>query len=177
MSGEKEVKCPSCGSCIKVSKTSETNQITCESCGLSGELDKKENEEWAIDAIQNSVEHEEALSFAEYFIKGWDKEAANVLGKITAGSICVVISIALFAFTRLGLINLVVTAIMVSEELAEIPAWVGMVLNLMDILTVLIFVIGCYYLITGYLHYRKFAVAKEYMLETNIKLRSMGKKD
>ena len=84
MSGEKEVKCPSCGSRIKVSKTSETNQITCESCGLSGELDKKENEEWAIDAIQNSVEHEEALSFAEYFIKGWDKEAANVLGKITA---------------------------------------------------------------------------------------------
>ena len=132
---------------------------------------------WSIDDFDGSVKHEEALLFANYFIKGWDKETGSVLLNIFAGVFCLVSSLVLLIFIQGNIIRTIMIAAIVSEELDEIPSWVDLVLNIMSFLSILIFFVGCYYLIIGYLHYRKFSVAKEYMLETNINLRSKIKKN
>ncbi len=134
-------------------------------------------ESWSIDDFDGSVKHEEALLFANYFIKGWDKETGGVLLNIFAGVFCLVSSLVLLIFIQGNIMRTIMIAAIVSEELDEIPSWVDLVLNIMTLLSILIFFVGCYYLIIGYLHYRKFSVAKEYMLETNINLRSKIKKN
>ena len=77
-----------------------------------------------------------------------------------------------FIFVQAGIIRTILIAAIVSEELDEIPAWVDLALNLMNIMSLLIFLVGSYYVVIGYLHYRKFSIAKEYMFETNVNLRS-----
>ena len=58
---------------------------------LSEGNEKDFNEEsWSIDDFDGSVKHEEALLFANYFIKGWDKETGSVLLNIFAGFFCFV---------------------------------------------------------------------------------------
>ena len=153
-----------------------------ESITVKEELNESNDEDvhedsWSIDDFDSSVKHEEALLFANYFIKGWDKETGSVLLNIFAGAFCLVSSLVLLIFIQGNIIRTILIAAIVSEELDEIPSWVDLVLNIMTSLSILIFFVGCYYLIIGYLHYRKFSVAKEYMLKTNINLRSKIKQN
>ena len=140
-----------------------------------GELEKvdlPDEELWSIEKFDGVVKHEEALLFANYFIKGWDKETGSVLINLVAGVFCLLFSLIVLVFVQAGILRTLLLAAIVSDELEEIPSWVDLLLNVMNILCLLIFLVGCYYVITGYLHYRKFSVAKEYMLDTNINLRS-----
>jgi len=127
--------------------------------------------------LLRTLKHEEALSFANYFIKGWDKETGSVLVNLIAGTFCILFSVIVFIFIRLGIIYTLLVAAIESEELDEIPAWVDLALNLMNIMCLLIFLVGSYFVVIGYLHYRKFSIAKEYMFKTNVNLRSKIKKN
>ena len=122
--------------------------------------------------IENLVDHDEALSFSNYFIKGWDKEAAGVGSKIVVGSICIIVSVFLLIILLVGLYDTIIFAIVQSDELTEVPAWVNLVLQLIRAMTVVIFFIGCYYLVTGLMDYRRFTLAKKFMLDANVKLRA-----
>tara|TARA_B100000809_G_C14799209_1_gene409629 strand:- start:80 stop:556 length:477 start_codon:yes stop_codon:yes gene_type:complete len=140
---------------------------------LAEDIGEKTSEKsWSVEDFEGPVKHEEALSFANYFIKGWDKETGSVLVNLIAGIFCILFSVIVFIFVQAGIIRTILLAAIVSEELDEIPAWVDLALNLMNIMSLLIFLVGSYYVVIGYLHYRKFSIAKEYMFETNVNLRS-----
>ena len=89
---------------------------------LSEGNEKDFNEEsWSIDDFDGSVKHEEALLFANYFIKGWDKETGSVLVNLIAGTFCILFSVIVFIFVQAGIIRTILLAAIVSEELDEIP--------------------------------------------------------